>query len=71
MSLPPLRFDPLLKPRAWGGHGLAGFGRRIPADTLVGESWDLADLPPDIADGVSIVAEGPLAGRRLAALWAD
>ena len=68
MSLPPLRFDPLLKPRAWGGLGLERFGRQVQKGAKVGESWDLADLPPEIPEGVSIVAEGPLAGRRLADL---
>ena len=33
----------------------------------MGESWDLADH----ADGMSVVAEGPLAGRTLAQLLAE
>ena len=66
MSLPPLRFEPLLKARAWGGRGLEHFGRRLSANATIGESWDLADLPPSIAEGISTVAEGPLQGRTLA-----
>lgn len=68
MSLPPLRFKPILKPRAWGGRRLSEWSRRLPADGRIGESWDLADLPPSIMDGVSVVAEGPLAGTTLSNL---
>ena len=66
MTLPPLRFEPLLKARAWGGRGLEHFGRRLPANATIGESWDLADLPVTIPDGISTVVEGPLQGRTLA-----
>ncbi len=68
MPLPPLRFEPILKRRAWGGRRLSDWSRRLPADGVIGESWDLADLPPSIADGVSAVAEGPLAGTPLSHL---
>ncbi len=68
MSLPPLRFEPLLKSRAWGGRGLVRFGRCVDDAVPIGESWDLADLPPAIPDGISTVAEGELAGDTLADL---
>lgn len=71
MPLPPLRFQPILKTRAWGGRRLSGWSRSLPADGGIGESWDLADLPPSIEDGVSIVAEGPLAGSALSDLRAS
>jgi mannose-6-phosphate isomerase len=67
-ALPPLRFEPILKARAWGGDRLTRFGRDVPADATIGESWDLADLPDSIPDGRSRVAEGPLEGRTLADL---
>jgi mannose-6-phosphate isomerase len=70
-TLPPLRFEPILKTRAWGGDRLARFGRTVPAGTPIGESWDLADLPDSIADGRSTIVEGPLAGQSLAALRAE
>ncbi len=63
--LPPLRFEPILKPRAWGGDRLAGLGRDVATGDRVGESWDLADLPATIEDGRSKVAEGPLLGTTL------
>lgn len=66
--LPPLRFEPILKFRAWGGDRLARFGRQVAPGDLIGESWDLADLPESIDDGRSLVAEGPLRGETLASI---
>jgi len=67
----PLRFKPIYKPKIWGGRNLERiFGRRLPPGEKIGESWELADL----AEGVSLVANGPAAGARLTELtsqWAD
>ena len=71
MNLPPLRFEPILKHRAWGGSRLAHWGREVTSHASIGESWDLADLPPQIPDGVSKVADGPLQGRTIAELRED
>lgn len=68
MTLPPLRFDPILRTRAWGGRRLSNWGRALPPSAAIGESWDLADLPPSIEGGVSRVADGPFEGRSLADL---
>lgn len=67
MPLPPLRFQPILKERAWGGRSLARFGKAVPAPPAapVGESWEIADLAPPVADGVSRVASGPFQGRTI------
>ena len=67
MSLPPLRFHPILKPRAWGGRRLARFGKQVPPAPAapVGESWEVADLAPPVEDGVSRVAGGPFDGASL------
>lgn len=70
-TLPPLRFEPILKHRAWGGDRLRRFGRAVPEHARIGESWDLADLPESIEDGRSRVADGPLAGRTLADIRSD
>lgn len=67
---PPLRFEPLLKPRAWGGDRLRGLDRDVAPGAAIGESWELADLPAEIVDGKSVVAEGPWAGRTLTDLLA-
>ncbi|MCH2161536.1 MAG: class I mannose-6-phosphate isomerase [Phycisphaerales bacterium] len=69
--LPPLRFVPMLKHRAWGGDRLADLDKTMPPDTLIGESWELSDLPDSIPEGQSIVADGPLQGQRLHQLLED
>lgn len=70
MPLPPLQFEPLLKPRVWGGHNLTALGKRIPPDaaTPIGESWEIADLSPPVRDGISRVCTGPFRGTFLSDL---
>jgi len=58
----PLRCRPLLKPKIWGGRGLATvLGKELPPGEAVGESWEVADVP----EGTSAIADGPLAGLSL------
>lgn len=60
----PLRFIPIYMERIWGGTGLREeFGRKLPG-AKIGESWEVTCR----ADAMSIVAEGPWQGRRLADL---
>jgi mannose-6-phosphate isomerase len=62
MSLYPLKFAPIYKAKIWGGRNLERlFGRDLPPREKIGESWELADL----AEGVSVCSNGPLAGRSL------
>jgi mannose-6-phosphate isomerase len=61
----PLLFEPILKEKVWGGRNLADLGKRLPPGALIGESWELADLPEAIAGGRSIVANGAFAGQPL------
>lgn len=71
MSVYPYKLVPLYKEKIWGGRALERFfGRQLPAGSKVGESWELADLPPTGPDGEteSVVANGPDAGRTVAAL---
>ncbi len=65
MSVYPLRFEPILKAKVWGGDRLVGWGKILPGDQPIGESWELADLPDSIDGGRSVIANGPLAGRTL------
>ena len=67
MSIPPIPavFEPIFKPKPWGGCELARlFGKQLPPDVPIGESWELADLPGN----ESRVARGPLAGTKLSEL---
>lgn len=53
------QFKPLYMERIWGGHKLSElYGREIPADKLIGESWELVDRPQEQSDLVG--AEGSL-----------
>ena len=56
----PLVFHPAYQPLVWGGRRMEAWGRVLPAGPI-GEAWELADHPR----GMSIVAEGPLAGISL------
>jgi len=58
----PLTFRPLYQDRIWGGRSLETvFGRPLPPGRVIGESWEVCDRP----DAVSVVTQGPLAGRTL------
>ncbi|MSU62022.1 MAG: mannose-6-phosphate isomerase [Pedosphaera sp.] len=58
----PLAFQPRFKDRIWGGRQIESlFGKELPPDRLIGESWEISDRPGD----VSVVANGPLAGKDL------
>ncbi len=62
MSLYPLTFKPLFKERVWGGRNIERlYGKPLPPDQLIGESWEITDRP----EGVSEITNGPLAGRSL------
>ncbi len=70
MNLYPLKFEPIYKPKVWGGRRIETLGRTLPggADDLIGESWELADLDADQTGGEaahSVVTNGPLAGKTL------
>jgi len=52
--------------RIWGGRKLAElFGKDLPPNTRVGESWEIVDR----AGAQSVVARGPLKGKSLHELW--
>ncbi|GAB4407957.1 MAG: class I mannose-6-phosphate isomerase [Bacteroidia bacterium] len=65
MSLHPLRFHPIYKDKLWGGQKIREvLGKDFGALPNCGESWELSGVPGNI----SVVAEGPLAGRSLVEL---
>jgi mannose-6-phosphate isomerase len=58
----PLTFRPIFKERVWGGRNLERlYGKRLPPNVPIGESWEISDRPGD----VSVIANGPLAGKDL------
>jgi mannose-6-phosphate isomerase len=58
----PLTFRPSFKQRVWGGRELERlYHKPLPPGVPIGESWEISDRPGD----VSIVANGPLAGKDL------
>ena len=58
----PLTFHPIFKERVWGGTKLAElYGKPLPPGKPIGESWEITDRP----EGVSVIANGPLAGKNL------
>ena len=61
-SLYPLTFQPIFKERVWGARNLERlYGKKLPATVPIGESWEISDRPGD----VSVIANGPLAGKDL------
>lgn len=61
----PLRLAPVYFEKVWGDRRLERYmGRQIPAETPIGESWEVSDHP----HGRSIVTNGPAAGQSLHAL---
>ena len=54
--------------RIWGGRRLESrFGKQLPQNTRIGESWEIVDRP----EAQSIVARGPLKGKALHELWIE
>src|SRR5262245_39047650 len=62
VMLYPLTFHPIFKERVWGGRSLERlYQKPLPPDIPIGESWEITDRP----EGVSVIANGPLAGKTL------
>ncbi|MBA4148703.1 MAG: class I mannose-6-phosphate isomerase [Verrucomicrobia bacterium] len=58
----PLTFRPIFKERIWGGRNLERlYGKALPKDVPIGESWEISDRPDD----ENIISNGPLAGKSL------
>jgi mannose-6-phosphate isomerase len=58
----PLTFQPIFKERVWGGRRLAELYRKaLPPGVPIGESWEITDRP----EGVSVITNGPFAGKDL------
>ena len=66
--VPPLTFEPIFQERIWGGHKLADlFGKNLPANKRIGESWEIVDQP----EAQSVVVNGVFKGKTLHELWSQ
>lgn len=62
----PIIFEPLFMDRVWGGRRLETlFNKALPAETPIGESWEIVDRE----EAQSVVMAGPLKGLTLHELW--
>ena len=62
----PLTFTPLFMERIWGGRRLETlFGKQLPANKRIGESWEIVDRP----EAQSVVRAGAWSGETLHDLW--
>lgn len=58
----PITFRPIFKERVWGGRNIERlYQKPLPPNVPIGESWEISDRPGD----VSVIANGPLAGKDL------
>jgi mannose-6-phosphate isomerase len=61
-ELYPLKFDPILKDKVWGGNALEKHYNKIPGELPnIGESWELSG----VEDNLSVVSNGFLAGNNI------
>lgn len=61
-SLYPLIFEPILLERIWGGRRLESvYGKSLPPQVPIGESWEVSDRP----GAESRITNGPLQGETL------
>jgi len=67
MKLYPLKFNPILKERLWGGTKLKEVLGKPSKSEITGESWELSGVPGDI----SKVSNGELTGVSLQTLIND
>ena len=61
----PLKFKEVYKDYLWGGRNLEQIGKHLPVKGIVAESWEISAHP----HGLSIIANGPLAGKNLPELF--
>ncbi|MFK7758632.1 MAG: type I phosphomannose isomerase catalytic subunit [Phycisphaerales bacterium] len=71
IDLYPLVLEPILKEKVWGGRRLASYGKALPNETDIGESWELADLASTSASGgggdaaISVIINGSMKGKTV------
>ena len=61
-ELYPLKFEPVLKEKVWGGNALVThFNKKTTGSLHIGESWELSA----VADNQSVISNGFLAGNNI------
>ena len=61
-ELYPLKFEPILKEKVWGGNVLASrFHKKVKDNQNIGESWEISAMQ----ESLSIVSNGFLAGNNI------
>jgi mannose-6-phosphate isomerase len=61
-ELYPLKFEPILKEKIWGGISLAALYGKKPGDlNNIGESWELSA----VSENLSVISNGFLAGNNI------
>ncbi len=61
-ELYPLKFEPILKEKIWGGSSLAdNYGKKPGNLKNIGESWELSA----VSDNLSVISNGFLAGNNI------
>ena len=63
-ALYPLKFEPILKDKIWGGDKLQSLLNKKSKSSIVGESWEISDIEGDI----SIISNGHFKGTSLQSL---
>ena len=66
-ALHPLKFQPILKDKIWGGQKLNKHFNKASDSKILGESWEISTVPDD----VSIVSNGELKGESLQQIVED
>ena len=65
----PVVFEPLYKAKPWGGRHLETLlGKKLPAGTPIGESWELVDLEENVSRVKGGLAAGVTVGE-LVSVW--
>jgi mannose-6-phosphate isomerase len=61
-ELYPIKFEPVLKDKIWGGSSLVkNYGKKADLSRFIGESWELSA----IHDNLSVISNGFLAGNNI------
>jgi mannose-6-phosphate isomerase len=66
------RFKPIFQERIWGGRNLERlYKRELPEGKIIGESWELSDLPEAVTEILSGPGTKVGKGETLTSLWRE